>query len=316
MALVCQPPSPATIDDLPSELVWAILAHLGWRWRFCARPARRLWRTLCDAVRDESPHVLDDIHKALGLYSANKWAVEEVGRALRGIYVPASSMVERVCMRKETDPLAVLALCLGVPETSEIDAAAVMIAAGHADLVRYVVSRRFTADTVCRRRDLWSDRPPMHRLTDLVVGRCSAASIDQYLDANPHVPVRIVPALRSNNMPTALSCLLGKHQKRFVHSTSAWKNIGAYATPPLLVTLLDRIDAIKSGARAPSDDPVHILVTVDNGDWLYKCAMGATRNARIDILDILYAHNQICHEDADVCGLLDCTQSGGPIALQ
>ncbi|AGO85094.1 hypothetical protein psal_cds_948 [Pandoravirus salinus] len=225
-------------------------------------------------------------------------------------------MVEWVCMRKETDPLVVLALCLGVRETSDIDAAAVMIAAGHADLVRYVVSRRFTADTARRRRDLWSDRPPMHRLTDLVVGRCSAASIDQYLDANPHVPVRIVPALRSNNMPTALSCLLGKHQKRFVHSTSVWKNIGAYATPPLLITLLDRVDAIKGSPRAPSDDPVHVLVTVDNGNWLYKCAMGATRNARIDILDILYARDHICYESADVYGLLDCAQSGGPAALQ
>ncbi|AGO85093.1 hypothetical protein psal_cds_947 [Pandoravirus salinus] len=82
MALVSRPPSPAAIDDLPNELVATIIYHLGWRWRFCARPVCRLWRTLCGAAHDESPRALDDIRKTLGLYSANKWAVEEVGRAL------------------------------------------------------------------------------------------------------------------------------------------------------------------------------------------------------------------------------------------
>ncbi|AVK76665.1 hypothetical protein pneo_cds_1058 [Pandoravirus neocaledonia] len=186
-----------------------------------------------------------------------------------------------------------------------------MVASGAPRLVDHVVTQSF---------DLERDRPldaacPLETLTRLVITRCSAVNVDRYLDANPRADVWIVPALVRDDPSVVLSLLLGRHCARTsnVAPRLIWESIGRYGAVHTLAALLARLD---------SGDDTDTTKRLTDGlpHYMLCCAKYAAREARTDVLDVVFSqcvgsrhHTPVW---PDVYLFLAWAQHGGPPTLR
>ncbi|AGO85261.1 hypothetical protein psal_cds_1057 [Pandoravirus salinus] len=297
-----------TIDNLPVELVSAIVHVLGWRWRSYVRPVCHLWRDICDGLaRDKD----DADAMGWGPRRFCAWTAESMRRASRGLYMCASSAAYQIGAQGITNPQDAVALCVTAPGATAVDAAVVMVASGVPRLVDHVVTQSFELD---------HDRPlgtacPLENLTRLVITRCSAADVDHYLDANPRADVWIVPALARDDPSVVLSLLLGRHCARVcnIPPRLIWQCIGEHVAARTLVALLARLD---------SGDDTDATKRLTGGfpDYMLCCAKYAARGARTDVLDVVFSQRVGSRHHTpvwpDVYLFLAWAQHGGPATLR
>lgn len=174
----------SAFDMLPVEIVALIVTEsLPARWRFCARPVCRLWKSILDAAGDENKNrprneyhdltlrrcIRDVPWKSLKRARAAHGCLHTVAcRWRRGVIVLASTVVEWARTRPDLwdrRPAALAAWCMDWQRAPRGDVAKTLVASGREPLVRYAVGPLFLAHG-----HLYNDPQPSDR------GRCGGRS--------------------------------------------------------------------------------------------------------------------------------------------
>ncbi|ATE82301.1 hypothetical protein psal_cds_1275 [Pandoravirus salinus] len=158
----CNMQAMGAFDALPNEVLYMILAEsLPARWRFCARPVCRLWKTVLDAAGDETTNrPRNEYHdRTLRRSMPNMpWkSLKKAGvargcfhalacRWRRGAIVLASTIVEWARTRPDLwdhQPDALATRCMTWHRAPRSDIVKVLVASGREPLVRYAVGPLF-----------------------------------------------------------------------------------------------------------------------------------------------------------------------------